>query len=236
MVEVHDVAPLAGEPVDGVLVERRALPLIGDLAGLVQGRGEGSDLDCPKDDANDKPLAGPGATAWALAYTLRGQQTMRGSAHIRIGRIVSGGQTGADRAALDWAIEGGVEHGGWCPRGRRAEDGVIPPRYGLEETPSERYEERTEWNVRDSDGTVILTLSEALAGGSLATAKFARTLGKPWLHLSRRVDGARSAEALRRFVADHAIRVLNVAGPRASGEPGIAAFVRETLDAALGTR
>ena len=72
-------------------------------------------------------------------------------------KIVSGGQTGADRAALDWAIDHGTAHGGWCPRGRRAEDGAIPARYLLNETPSARYEERTEWNVRDSDGTVIPT-------------------------------------------------------------------------------
>jgi len=151
-------------------------------------------------------------------------------------KIVSGGQTGADRAALDWAIDQGVEHGGWCPRGRRAEDGVIPPRYHLTETPSERYEERTEWNVRDSDGTVILTLSATLSGGSLRTAEMARTLGKPCLHLSALGDGDAAAEKLRRFVGDHAIRVLNVAGPRASGEPVVDHFVRTTLGAALGTR
>src|SRR5262245_64267849 len=70
-------------------------------------------------------------------------------------KIVSGGQTGADRAALDWAIEHGFEHGGWCPLGRKAEDGAVPARYDLAETPTDRWEQRTEWNVRDSDGTVI---------------------------------------------------------------------------------
>jgi Circularly permutated YpsA SLOG family len=150
-------------------------------------------------------------------------------------KIVSGGQTGADRAALDWAIERGLEHGGWCPRGRRAEDGAIPLQYRLTETPTERWEQRTEWNVRDSDGTVILTVSETLTGGSLTTAEFARVLERPCLHLSRRVDGDLAASKLRRFVGDHAIRVLNVAGPRASGEPGVGQFVRTTLEAALGT-
>jgi hypothetical protein len=150
--------------------------------------------------------------------------------------IVSGGQTGADRAALDWAIGRAIDHGGWCPRGRRAEDGVIPPRYRLSETPSERYEQRTEWNVRDSDGTVILTLSEALTGGSRTTAECATKLGRPWLHVSRQADGEGAADALRRFVADHEIRVLNVAGPRASGEPDVGDFVRTTLDRALGMR
>jgi hypothetical protein len=75
---------------------------------------------------------------------------------MQIERIVSGGQTGADRAALDWAIARHVPHGGWCPKGRKAEDGVIDARYELMETPSDFYEERTLWNVRDSDGTVIL--------------------------------------------------------------------------------
>jgi hypothetical protein len=151
-------------------------------------------------------------------------------------KIVSGGQTGADRAALDWAIGHGVEHGGWCPRGRRAEDGAIPPRYRLTETPSESYEQRTEWNVRDSDGTVILSLSAALSGGSRTTAERARALGKPCVHLSRRADGDAAAAKLRRFVDDNGIRVLNVAGPRASGEPGIAEWVTATLARAFGTR
>src|SRR5262245_59379474 len=81
-------------------------------------------------------------------------------------RIVSGGQTGADRAALDFAIEHGLNHGGWCPKGRRAEDGPIPVRYLLKETQTNRYVQRNEWNVRDSDGTVIFTLKVSLSGGS----------------------------------------------------------------------
>ncbi len=149
-------------------------------------------------------------------------------------KIVSGGQTGADRAALDWAIEHGIEHGGWCPLGRRAEDGAIPMRYQLAETPTERWEQRTEWNVRDSDGTVIFTMGEILHGGSLTTGEFARVFGRPCLHLSRRVDGDLASLKLRRFVEDHGIRVLNVAGPRATGEPGVGQFVRTTLEAAFG--
>jgi hypothetical protein len=150
--------------------------------------------------------------------------------------IVSGGQTGADRAALDWAIDRGLEHGGWCPRGRRAEDGVIAARYRLRETPSDRYEQRTQWNVRDSDGTVILTLAATLTGGSRTTAECAEALGRPYLHVSSAADGDGAADAVRSFVETHGIRVLNVAGPRASGEPAVAAFVRSTLDRALGTR
>src|SRR5215469_17702424 len=83
--------------------------------------------------------------------------------------IISGGQTGADRAVLDWAIDRGIPHGGWCPRGRRAEDAPLESRYGLKETPSEDYAQRTKWNVRDSDGTVIFSLKPQLIGGSELT-------------------------------------------------------------------
>jgi hypothetical protein len=88
--------------------------------------------------------------------------------------IVSGGQTGADRAALDWALARGVECGGWCPKGRKAEDGPIDPKYRLKETPSAAYLQRTEWNVRDSDGTVLFSIEPTLTGGSLKTVDFAR--------------------------------------------------------------
>ena len=148
--------------------------------------------------------------------------------------ILSGGQTGADRAALDWALAHGVPHGGWCPRGRRAEDGPIAARYQLRETPSEDYLERTTWNVRDSDGTVILSIDAELTGGSLRTEEIAEATGKPCLHLSEAEHGADAGARLAAFVRAHAIRVLNVAGPRASGAPGIGCFVTTTLEAALG--
>ena len=98
--------------------------------------------------------------------------------------IVSGGQTGADRAALDWALEHGVACGGWCPKGRKAEDGVIHAKYPLKESSSSSYLQRTEWNVRDSDGTVIFSLAPKLTGGSLKTKEFARKRNKPWIHIS----------------------------------------------------
>jgi hypothetical protein len=148
-------------------------------------------------------------------------------------RIVSGGQTGADRAALDWAIARGIPHGGWCPRGRKAEDGEIPRRYRLKETPSESYLERTEWNVRDSDGTVILSLTTTLTGGSRRTAELAGQYGKPWLHLAQDEDRGDAGERLLRFVREHDIRILNVAGPRASTEPAVGEFVRAILDQAF---
>src|SRR6478672_5575207 len=147
--------------------------------------------------------------------------------------IISGGQTGADRAALDFAIANGISHGGWCPRQRRAEDGVIPAQYLLSETPSTHYSQRTEWNVRDSDGTVVFSIKACVAGGTRLTSELAKRLGKPVLHLSRNEADAAAGEKLRAFVDERRIRTLNVAGPRASQEPEIGAFVRAVLMAAF---
>lgn len=102
--------------------------------------------------------------------------------------------------------------------------------YELRETPETDYSQRTEWNVRDADGTVIFSLALRLSSGSKLTRKLAARLGKPWLHLSESADGGRAGERLREFVERHGIRVLNVAGPRASHEPGVARFVIETLE------
>ncbi len=151
-----------------------------------------------------------------------------------IPRLVSGGQTGADRAALDFALARGLPHGGWCPRGRDAEDGPLPDRYALRETPAADPAQRTEWNVRDSDGTVIFSLSPRLSGGTAWTAECARRLGRPLLHLTP--AGAGPARELAEFLAAHRIAVLNVAGPRASEEPAVAAFVAAVLREAIPTR
>ncbi len=147
---------------------------------------------------------------------------------LRVEKIVSGGQTGVDRAALDWALARGVPCGGWCPKGRRAEDGPIDPRYPLIETPSADYAQRTEWNVRDADATVIFSLAPVLSGGSKLTQELAERLGKPCLHLHPGVD---APSLLASFVRRHRVRVLNVAGPRASNEPGVYRYVQEVLDA-----
>lgn len=132
--------------------------------------------------------------------------------------IVSGGQSGVDRAALDQAAASGIPLGGWCPKGRLSEEGVIPDRYPLTETPSESYEQRTEWNVRDSDGTLILAWGE-IGGGTAFTAQLARRLEKPTIIVDLR-EG-RDVARVRRWIAEHRIRVLNVAGPRASKEPKV---------------
>jgi hypothetical protein len=138
-------------------------------------------------------------------------------------KIVSGGQTGADRAALDWALAHGVPCGGWCPRGRKAEDGP-------KET--ESYIQRTEWNVRDSDATILFSIEPTLTGGSLCTMEFARKHGKPHLHLCAGNDT--SPDNLRAFFECHDVKVLNVAEPRASTESKVRQFVIALLDEVLG--
>jgi hypothetical protein len=142
-------------------------------------------------------------------------------------RIVSGGQTGVDRAALDAALALGLPCGGWCPHGRRAEDGRIDARYPLAETPWAGYPQRTEWNVRDSDGTLALTLGAPDRGTAL-TVRLAAKLGRPCLLVN--LAAALSAEDVRDWAETHRIRVLNVAGPRESSSPGVyaaaAAFLR----------
>lgn len=146
-----------------------------------------------------------------------------------VDKIISGGQTGVDRAALNWAIENGIPHGGWCPKGRLAEDGRIASRYQLTETPSEDYAERTEWNVRDSDGTVIFSIAPVLSGGSAATLFFAHKLGKPVIHISK--ETPRPEAFLKQFIRANKIKVLDVAGPRHSTDPGIGEFVKCILNA-----
>jgi len=135
-----------------------------------------------------------------------------------LNKIISGGQTGVDRAALDVALARGISSGGWCPRGRLAEDGRIPGRYPLTETPSRRYRERTEWNVRDADGTLIFATGK-LTGGTRLTKHFAEQFGKPVF----RVDFADppSADWLWEQLLADQIQVLNIAGPRESTEPDI---------------
>lgn len=149
-----------------------------------------------------------------------------------ISKLVSGGQTGADRAALDFAIEHNIPHGGWCPKGRRAEDGPIDARYLLTETPTANYLQRTEWNVRDSDGTVIFTMSPKLTGGSKKTAEFAKKHKKPCLHvyIPPECFPCSGHLAMPGFIRKNKIKILNVAGSRASKNPEIGDDVKKILD------
>ena len=140
----------------------------------------------------------------------------RGPAPPRL-KIVSGGQTGVDRAALDVALRLGMPCGGWCPRGRRAEDGTIPSRYPLAETPDARYPQRTLWNVRDSDGTLVLHAGRP-RGGTALTLRLLGRQHKPALRLD--LDEHPDPAELARWIGAQGIRVLNVAGPRESECPG----------------
>jgi hypothetical protein len=149
-------------------------------------------------------------------------------------KIVSGGQTGADRAAWDFAHANGLRVGGWVPKGRLAEDGPIPERYlGLFETDSADPAVRTGLNVRDSDATLILSHGP-LAAGSLFTLREATRVGKPVLHLDLdQLCPVSAGQSLRRWLAETQPRVLNVAGPRASEDPRIASATEAVLGAAL---
>jgi hypothetical protein len=133
-------------------------------------------------------------------------------------KLVSGGQTGVDRAGLDAAIELGLAHGGWCPKGRKAEDGVIPAIYSLRETPGAQYLQRTEWNVRDADATLVLSRGKP-TGGTLATIDLAASQNRPCLV----VDLLRMPrpETVRAWLSDNHVKVLNIAGPRESSHPGV---------------
>ena len=146
--------------------------------------------------------------------------------------MISGGQTGVDRSALDVALELGLPAGGWCPKGRKAEDGSLASRYPLTETPSEQYWQRTVWNVRDSDGTLVLTRGSP-AEGTAYTVEAARKLGKPCLVLD--LSEAPSQSAVQAWAEEHKVRVLNVAGPRESKCPGIYAQAAQFLRAILST-
>jgi hypothetical protein len=156
---------------------------------------------------------------------------------LQVRKIVSGGQTGVDRAALDAAIFLGLEHGGWCPRGRLAEDGAIPDRYTLRETESPDYAVRTENNVRDSDATLILYRDE-LAGGSKLTSRLAEKHRRPWLAVDLALHPP--VETAKDWLSAHNVQVLNIAGPRASSDPNISAlaesFLLRLLDPVAGLR
>ncbi len=145
-------------------------------------------------------------------------------------RVVSGAQTGVDRGALDAALGLGLPHGGWVPRGRKAEDGVVPERYELREADSAEYAHRTRLNVEDSDGTLVLTVGPA-TGGTAATIRHAERAEKPHLMLDLNEDP--DPALARAWIEANRVATLNVAGPRESKAPGVRAraeaFVRRLL-------
>jgi hypothetical protein len=147
-------------------------------------------------------------------------------------KIISGGQTGADRAALDVALQLGIPAGGWCPAGRRAEDGPIPARYPLIETKSPIHSVRTRRNVREADGTLVFNLG-VLDGGTLLTVNYAASRGKPCLLVQLDDPGHPDVAAVRAWLAAHRIRVLNVAGQRESKRAGVYEGVRGVLGAGV---
>ena len=146
-------------------------------------------------------------------------------------QIVSGGQTGVDRAALDAGLKCGIAIGGWCPRGRRSEAGPIPEQYPLTETVARSYAVRTAWNVRDSDGTLVIVLDE-ISSGTKLTLTAAREQGKPSKVVHLRPSDAASLfttenppndqiQSVVDWLRDRRIRVLNVAGPRGSSHTDV---------------
>lgn len=139
-------------------------------------------------------------------------------------KIISGGQTGVDRAALDYSLDKGIPCGGWCPKGRKAEDGPIPDRYPLKETATDSYSERTKLNVVESDGTLIL-YNKLPDRGTKSAIELCLSLNKPVLYHSLREED--DLARVRNWIGHYQIKMLNIAGPRESSEPGI---YRASLD------
>ena len=145
-------------------------------------------------------------------------------------KIVSGGQTGVDRVALDFAIEHGIKHGGWCPRGRIAQDGIISSCYHLRETRSASYPERTHRNILDSDATLIFAEKYPLTRGTRLTADLAKKEGRPLLTLTQDLPVEEATERSLGWLREQRVATLNIAGPREDDRNArLMAFTREVL-------
>ena len=147
-----------------------------------------------------------------------------------IRKIISGGQTGADQAALEAAIKLGIPHGGWIPKGRLTEKGTLPPKYKLTEMPDSSYASRTEQNVIDSSGTVIISHGP-LTEGSEYTRQMAIKHHRPWLHIDlNKTPAFKSATLISSWINKNSIEILNVAGPRASKDSQIYSAVMKLVE------
>jgi hypothetical protein len=148
-------------------------------------------------------------------------------------KIISGGQTGVDRAALDAVLRHGIESGGWCPTGRLDEFGRIPDCYPLKELENGGFTERTLQNVKDSDGTVIIYPGK-LSGGTEQTLHFCVDQRRPHEVIdASNVSTEKAAQLIAEFVRENKIDILNVAGPRASEWPEGYDYAFRTLDSFL---
>jgi hypothetical protein len=148
-------------------------------------------------------------------------------------KIVSGGQTGVDRAALDVALKHGIPCGGWCPAGRLDEFGRIPDYYPIRELEIGGFVERTWQNVKDSDGTIII-YPGTLAGGTKQTVHFSSELQRPYQLIdASKLSAGDAARLIADFVREHKIDIVNVAGPRESEWPAGYDYTLRALDAFL---
>jgi hypothetical protein len=148
-------------------------------------------------------------------------------------KIISGGQTGADQAALDSAIKFNIEHGGWVPKGRKTEQGALPAKYKMDEMKTSDYPSRTRQNIIDSDATLIIAAGN-LSGGTLLTKNFATEMDKPYCHIDFiSMDDFEAAMIVHSFIVDNYIEILNVAGPRLSSDPTIYDETRTIIESMI---
>ncbi|SRR6056297_1934060 len=135
--------------------------------------------------------------------------------------IISGGQTGVDRAALDYAMDHKIKCGGFCAKNRKAEDGVIPSVYPLVELESPDNEERTRRNVDYADGTIVFEYKKPFSNGSLLTVYHCQQYNKPYFIFKINSEAGNQSYQVRKWIKDHHIKILNIAGNRESDDPGI---------------
>lgn len=156
----------------------------------------------------------------------------------KISVIISGGQTGADRGGLDFAISADIKHGGWCPLGRKAEDGIIPDKYSLKETTVILYPARTRMNIRDSDATIVFS-SNLNSKGTILTTRLCQELRKPYITILipqtnlKQYPNQEICDQILEWLKTTKPSILNIAGSRESHCPGLGKFVKQILSKIL---